>query len=98
MREVHHCSYRSRHPKWTRLTLSPRRWPDHEDRIAGWIVHAEGARAPLLVARRILDVDLFSPFAVVAVRVVDVQRHAGVAPVSRHRRVDGDADSAALDA
>src|SRR5687767_10833220 len=53
-------------------------WPrvarraNHEDRVTRRIVHAERPRAPVFIARRVIDLHLVAPFAVITVGVVDL--------------------------
>lgn len=70
--------------------------PHHEDGVAERVDHVERARAPFFVLWRTPDRDPFAPLVVVRIGAFDLQRHACVAAMSRHRAVDGERDTAAL--
>ena len=73
-------------------------WSHHEDGIARWVQQIKGPRTPVLISGRALDRDLGAPFAVVGVRVIDVERHAGVSTVAVHWTVQGQLDCSAFEA
>src|SRR5688572_2674253 len=83
---------------WVGSLTGCRNWPHHEDRVAERVDEVEGPRTPFLVVRRPLHLDALPPLLVVPIRVIDFERNAGVAAMTRHRTIQSNGDGAALHA
>lgn len=64
-------------------------WAHNEQCVTGRVEQLERPRAPLLIFRRSQDVHLGVPLLVIAIRIIDLERHTSISAVAAPRAIEG---------